>query len=94
MVIMRYRRTSLAEDLMMAPWWVSIVVCAIGNIVIWLIIPEYLEANRPGGVMDGMLVGGYAGAQLGLSKMFILAMAIVFVFSLVFNFVLKKRQRF
>lgn len=92
--IMRYQRNSFAENLIMAPWWVSIVVCAIGNIVIWFVIPEYLEANKSGGITGGMLTGSYAGAQPFLAKMFNLAMAIVFAFSLFYNFLLKKRRGF
>ena len=86
----RRGRTSLAEDLIMAPWWLSLVVCAIGNVIIWLAIPAYLEANNPTGVTSGMLTGGYAGAKLGLAKFFNLAMVIVFGFSLLYNFVLRK----
>lgn len=88
----RRGRTSLAEDLIMAPWWVSVVVCLIGNIVIWWILPAYLEVNRHGGVTGGMLPDGYAGAKLVLGKMFNLAMGIVIAFSLLFNFVLKRRR--
>jgi hypothetical protein len=88
----RRGRTSLAEDLMLAPWWVSVVFCLIGNIVIWLIIPLYLEANRHGGVTGGMLPDGYAGAKPVISQFFNLAMIIVFAFSLLYNFVLKKRR--
>lgn len=91
---MRYRRTSLAEDLMMAPWWVSVVLCIIGNIVIWFVIPGYLEANRPGGITANMLTGGYEGAKPIVSKFFNLAMALVFVFSLFNSYFVKKRRRF
>jgi hypothetical protein len=28
-------KRSIAEDLMMAPWRVSVVFCLLGNIVIW-----------------------------------------------------------
>lgn len=90
---MRGQRTSMAEDLIMAPWWVTPIICLIGNIAIWYVIPSYLEANRAGGITGGMLTGGYAGAQPGLAKLFNLAMAIVFAFSLFYNFVLKRRRR-
>ena len=82
----------MAEDLIMASWWVTPIVCAIGNIAIWFVIPAYLEANRTSGITGGMLTGGYAGAQPFLAKMFNLAMAIVFAFSLFYNFVLKRRR--
>lgn len=88
----RRGKTSLAEDLIMAPWWVSLIVFAIGNVIIWFVIPAYLEANNPAGVTSGMLTGGYAGAKPGLAKFFNLAMAIVFGFSLLYNFVLSNRR--
>jgi hypothetical protein len=78
----RINRTSLAENLLMAPWWVSVVVCGIGNVIIWYTILAYLEANNPVGVASGMLTGGYAVAQPVLAKFFNLATAIVLGFSL------------
>ena len=84
-------KTSLAEDLIMAPWWVSLIVCAIGNTMIWVAIPYFLEANNTSGLASSMLTGGYAGAKPVLSLLFNLAMAIVFVFSLLYNFVFTKR---
>lgn len=87
----RKDRTTLAEDLIMAPWWVSLVVCFIGNLIIWFAIPAYLEANNPAGITSGMLTGGYVGAKPLLAKFFNLAMSIVFGFSLLYNFVLKRR---
>jgi len=86
----RSTRTSLAEDLIMAPWWVSLVLWVIGNLIILVAIPAYLEANMPAGVLGGMLTNGYAGAQPVLVKFFNLVMAIVFGFSLLNNFVLKR----
>ncbi len=87
---MKQQRTSMAEDLLMAPWWVIPLVCIIGNIVIWFVISACLEAVRTGWITGGMLTGGYAGAQLLLAKMFNLAMAIVFAFSLFYKFVLMR----
>ena len=80
----RQGRTTLAEDLIMAPWWVSVVVCLVGNVVIWWIIPAYFEANRHGGVTGGLLPDGYAGAMPTIAKMFNLVMGIVIAFSLLF----------
>jgi uncharacterized membrane protein YtjA (UPF0391 family) len=77
----------------MAPWWASVIVCLVGNLVIWVLIPAYFEANRPGGVTDGMLTGGYAGAKPYISKMFNMVMVVVFVLSLINNFVVKKRKK-
>jgi hypothetical protein len=90
----RCGRTSLAEDLMMAPWWASVIFCLVGNIVIWLIIPSYLEANRHGGVTGGMSIDGYAGAKPHISQLFNLAMMIIFVFSLICNYLLKKEGNY
>jgi len=90
----RSTRTSLAEDLIMAPWWLSLVLWVIGNLIILVAIPAYLEANNPNGVASGMLTGGYAGAKPILTKFFNLAMAIVVGFSLLYNFVLKRRWQF
>jgi len=89
---MKYNRTSLVEELITAPWWVVVATCAIGNLVIWLIIPEYLEANISGsGIIGSMLTGGYAGAQPLIAKIFNLAMIIIFAFSLFYNLMIKER---
>lgn len=87
---MRCRKTSVAEDLMTAPWWVNVAVCAIGNVVIWLVVPGYFEARGPGDLPIAALTAGYAGAQSLLSKLFNLAMALIFTFSIFYNSVLKK----
>jgi hypothetical protein len=87
---MKHQRTLMVEDLLMAPWWVIPIVCILINIVIWFVIPAGLEAIRTGGITGGMLTGGYAGAQLLLAKMFNLAMALVFAFSLFYKFVLMR----
>lgn len=76
----------------MAPWWVSLVVCIIGNLIIWFAIPAYLEANNSIGITSGLLINGYSGAKPVLANFFNLAMAIVFGFSLLYNFVLSNRR--
>jgi len=80
----------MAEDLLMAPWWVIPIVCILINIVIRFVIPAGLEAIRTGWITGGLLAGGYAEAQLILAKMFNLAMAMVFAFSLFYKFVLMR----
>ena len=89
---MRNRGTTFAEKLIAAPCWVCVVVCAFGNIAIWLIIPEYLAGSRPGGLTDGMLASGYAGAQPGIALMFNVSMVILFLFSLFESFVMGKMR--
>lgn len=89
---MRNRGTTLAEALIAAPCWVCFVVCAFGNIVIWLIIPEYLSGSRPGEITDGMLAGGYAGVQPWIALLFNFAMVILFLFSLYECFVMRKMR--
>lgn len=87
----RKNRNSLAEELIMAPWWVSVLICLIGNVIIWWLLPGYFEANRHGGVTGNLLPDGYAGAKSFLARIFNLVMGIVILFSLVFNFVIKGR---
>jgi hypothetical protein len=76
----------------MSPWWISIVVWAIGNVFIWLVIPGYLALNGSGGAADCLLTGGYAGVQPLISKMFNIGMALFFVISFSYNLMLKKRR--
>jgi hypothetical protein len=90
----RRSRTTLVEDVIMAPWWISLVLWVIGNLIILFAIPAYLEANISTGILGGMLTNGYAGAQPVLVKFFNLVMAIVFGFSLLNNFVFKRRWQF
>lgn len=90
---MRRSRTALVEDVIMAPWWVSLVLWVIGNLIILFAIPAYLEANIPAGILGGMLTNGYSGAQPVLVKFFNLVMAIVFGFSLLNNFVLNRMRQ-
>jgi hypothetical protein len=88
----RRDKTTTMENLIMAPWWVSLVVCVIGNLIIWFAIPAYLEANNPAGITSGMLTNGYAGAKPVLVNFFNMVMAIVFGFSLLNNFVLREKR--
>ena len=83
---------SFAEDLIMAPWWLNVFVCSIGNIFIWLIIPGYLAINWSGDITNGMLTSGYAVAQPVISMIFNIAMALFFVVSFSYNLMLKKRR--
>ena len=87
---MKQQKTSMAENLLMAPWWVIPLVCVIGNIIIRFVIPAKLEASPAGVITGDTLTFGYAGLQLLLAKMFNLAMAIIFVFSLFYKFVLMR----
>lgn len=89
---MKTQRMTFTEALVAAPCWVCFVICAFGNIAIWLIIPEYLAGHGPGGVTGGMLAGGYAGAQPGIALMFNLSMALLFSLSLFESFVMRKRR--
>src|ERR1039457_2535170 len=83
---------TFAEDLLMAPWWLSVFVCSIGNIFIWLIIPGYLAINRLGDNTDGILTVGYAGALPVISDIYNIAMALFFIVSFSYNLMLKKRR--
>lgn len=69
---MRYReRTSLIEDLISAPWWVSLIVLVFGNIVIRFIIPEWFSGEeRTPGQIGVLLSGGIANTMPMIANMF------------------------
>ena len=80
------------EDLIMAPWWDSLIVLAIGNTFIWLIIPGYLALKGSGGGADGMLAGGYEALKPLFSRMFNIGMALFVAISFGYNLMLRKRR--
>jgi hypothetical protein len=81
-------RASWAEGLILVPWWLSVLVCLLGNIVIWQLLPAYVATHRQG----WMQPDGYAGVKTILSNLFNMAMIITFVCSLLGNFASKRRK--
>ncbi|HBA73170.1 MAG: hypothetical protein A2X82_01415 [Geobacteraceae bacterium GWC2_55_20] len=88
---MECKTNSFAGELITAPWWVIAAVCVIGNLLIWLVIPEYIEVSRLSGNIDGELIGRYAAAQSTVSKIFNLAMVVFYIFSRFNNLLLHKQ---
>lgn len=91
---MVYRSNTFMDDLKMDSWWMSIVVCVIGNMLIWLVIPEYLDLKKPGGITNDTLISGYAAVQAVVAKIFNLVMALIFAWSLHYNFGPNKKREF
>lgn len=87
---MECQTNSFADELIAAPWWVVVAVCVIGNLLIWLVIPEFIEVSRLSGNIAGELIGRYTAAQSTVSKIFNLAMVVFFIFSRFNNLLLHK----
>ncbi|MDU0457645.1 MAG: hypothetical protein RW306_02835 [Geobacteraceae bacterium] len=82
---MEYQSTSFTYELITTPWWVSAAICIIGNLLIWVVVPEFIEVGRLGGSIDGVMACRYAAAQSTISKIFNLAMVVFFIFTLFNN---------
>ncbi len=89
---MECQTNSFADELITTPWWVIVAVCVIGNLLIWVVIPEYIEVSRLGGNIDGVLICRYSAAQTTVSKIFNLAMVVFFIFSRFNNLLLHKNE--
>ena len=86
---------SLIEMLMMLPWWVSLLVMVVGNIVLRLIIPSFYESRvGTGGLLAGAISNGVNGAMPAIANMFTLVMAVTLSVSLIRSYIQSKKMAF
>ena len=67
---MRGGRTSFLEDLINAPWWISIIIMIVGNGLIRIGIPAWFNEGRAPGTIGNMLRGGIAESIPLIANMF------------------------
>jgi len=89
----RKAKNSLFEDLICAPWWVSLVVLIIGNIGLRLIIPAYFQASASSGPAGAALTKGIGGAMPTIANMFSLVVVIAMLFSLIRAFLQSRKLK-
>lgn len=60
------KRSSIIEDLILAPWWISAGILVFGNIFIRYIIPEWFSIDQ----VSPILSGGVAKAMPIIANLF------------------------
>ena len=86
---------SLIEMLMMLPWWVSLIVMVVGNIILRSIIPSFYESRvSTGGLLAGAISNGVNGAMPAIANMFTLVMAVTLGVSLIRSYIQSKKESF
>lgn len=80
------KNQNLIVGLMSAPWWISLILLIVVNIIIQAIIPAFLSARASTGPTGELLTGGYSGAKNGLSMMF----SMVLCFTMAISFIRKR----
>jgi len=88
---MECQTTSFTYELITTPWWVSASICIIGNLLIWVVVPEFIEVGRLGGSIDSVMACRYVAVQSTISKIFNLAMVVFFIFTLFNHQLLHKK---
>lgn len=77
----RRRNRSAIEDLIYAPWWISLIVLIGGNVFIRMIIPAWFSGKNTPGQVGTILSGSVAQAMPAVATMFSLVVGFALILS-------------
>jgi len=83
----------IIEVLMLVPWWISLILLIMVNIIIQVIVPMVLSARAANGPTGELLTGGWEGAKNGLSMMFSMVLFFTMSISLIRQVIISKNAK-